>query len=57
MLKWFRATGEDIRLEPRKERTVEWSDGWSVEVGNDRLGCQEIGDDYSGPTKGQFVGK
>ena len=43
VLEWFRATGEDIRLEPRKARSVEWRDGWLVEVGNEALGCQEIG--------------
>ena len=43
-LEWFRATGEDIRLEPRKARSIEWRDGWLVEDGNDGLGCQEIGD-------------
>ena len=43
VLEWFRATGEDIRLEPRKARPFEWRDGWLVEVGNEVLGCQEIG--------------
>jgi predicted alpha/beta-fold hydrolase len=43
VLEWFRATGEDIRLEPRKARPIEWRDGWLVEVGNEGLGCQEIG--------------
>jgi predicted alpha/beta-fold hydrolase len=44
VLEWFKATGEDIRLEPRKARPIEWRDGWLVEVGNDNLGCQEIAD-------------
>ncbi|KAN0130915.1 Alpha/beta hydrolase [Lactarius tabidus] len=43
-LEWFKATGEDIQLEHRKIRPIEWKDGWLVEVGNDGLGCQEIGD-------------
>jgi predicted alpha/beta-fold hydrolase len=43
-LEWFKATGEGIRLEPRKAKSIEWRDGWLVEVGNDDLGCQEIGD-------------
>ncbi|KAF8269782.1 AB-hydrolase YheT [Lactarius quietus] len=43
-LEWFKATGEDIRLEPRKAKSIEWKDGWLVEAGNDVLGCQEIGD-------------
>jgi hypothetical protein len=37
MLEWFRVTGEDIRLEPRKARLIEWIDSWLVEVGNDNL--------------------
>ncbi|KAH9034309.1 AB-hydrolase YheT [Lactarius hengduanensis] len=43
-LEWFRATGEGIRLEPRKVKSIEWRDGWLMEVGNDDLGCQETGD-------------
>ncbi|KAI9440604.1 AB-hydrolase YheT [Lactarius indigo] len=43
-LEWFKATGEGIHLEPRKVKSIEWRDGWLVEVGNDDLGCQEIGD-------------
>jgi len=43
-LEWFKATGEGIRLEPRKTKSIEWIDGWLVEVGSDNLGCQEIGD-------------
>jgi predicted alpha/beta-fold hydrolase len=43
VLEWFRATGEDIRLEPRKARSIEWRDGWLVEVGSEGLSCQEIG--------------
>jgi hypothetical protein len=43
VLEWFRATGEDIQLEPRMARSIEWRDGWLVEVGNEGLGCQEIG--------------
>ena len=44
VIEWFKATGEDIRLEPRKAKSIEWRDGWLVEDGNDGLGCQEIGD-------------
>ena len=44
VLEWFKATGEGIRLEPRKAKSIEWRDGWLVEVGNDDLGCQEIAD-------------
>ena len=43
-LEWFKVTGEDIQLEPRKAKSIEWRDGWLVEVGNDQLGCQEIED-------------
>ena len=28
VLGWFRATGEDIWLEPRKARSIEWRGGW-----------------------------
>ena len=41
-LEWFKATGEHIRLEPRKARSIEWRDDWLVEDGNDDLGCREI---------------
>ena len=59
VLEWFRETGEDIRLEPREARSIEWRDGWLVGLWNDHPGCQEIGDDCGRLTKGreQFVGK
>jgi uncharacterized protein len=60
VLEWLRATAEDVILEPRKVREIEWRDGWLVENGSEHLGCREIG--YIGATQGtgrhgdQFAG-
>jgi uncharacterized protein len=54
VLEWLRATAEDVILEPRKIREIEWRDGWLVEDGSEHLGCREVGD--GGTTQGGHEG-
>ncbi|KAH9975997.1 hypothetical protein BGW80DRAFT_1250829 [Lactifluus volemus] len=43
VLEWLRATAEDVKVIPRNVREIECRDGWLVEIGNEHLGCREIG--------------